>query len=282
MEIPKGYKIFGKVLQAISHSWAAAYATRLFFTPIRFAMPEREKHMDKESRQKLISIPAIGKKINVYEYGDAPRKILLVHGWSGRGTQLVTLADTLLAKGYSVVSFDAPAHGKSSGNKTYMAEFIACIIEIDKQLGSFYGIIGHSLGAMSSINALAMGMSSSFLICIGSGDIIEDIIYDFTDKLELKKEVGRKVHGILNEKLGSSVNRYSASMAIRKLQIPILIIHDEDDTDVPVSAAHNIHKNAPNSELYITQGLGHRRVMADAKVMERIQSFVENKTNKIV
>jgi alpha-beta hydrolase superfamily lysophospholipase len=51
------------------------------------------------------------------------KKILLVHGWSGRGTQLFKIADELLKQGYSTISFDAPAHGKSPG-KTIMVDFI--------------------------------------------------------------------------------------------------------------------------------------------------------------
>lgn len=193
---------------------------------------------------------------------------------------MVTLADFLLKKGFSVVSFDAPAHGKSPGNKTYMAEFMASIIEVNKQFGSFSGIIGHSMGAMSSINAINSGVKTPFLICIGSGDIIEDIIYDFTDKLELKKQIGRKVHGMLNKKLGSSVNRYSASMAIRQLDIPVLLIHDTDDNDVPVSVVYNIHKNASKSEVFVTEGLGHRLVMADEKVLEKIGKFIDENKQK--
>lgn len=278
MEIPMIYKRIGKILQAVSHDLAANYAQRLFFTPIRFSMPEREKHMDKNSKQQLINIPEINKKVNVYQYGNAPERILLVHGWSGRGTQMVTLADFLLKKGYSVISFDAPAHGKSPGNKTYMEEFISSIVEIDKCFGPFSGIVAHSLGAMSSINALNRGVQSPYLVCIGSGDVIEDIIYDFTNKLELKKEIGRKVHGILNQMLGKSVNKFSASMAIRTLDLPILLVHDKDDTDVPLSAVYNIDKNAKNSEVFVTEGLGHRRVLADKSVLEKIGKFIdENK-----
>lgn len=93
-----------------------------------------------------------------YEYGKSDRKVLLVHGWSGRGTQLFKIADELLDNGYSVVSFDAPAHGKSKGNTTIMSEFIASILEIEKQYGPFEFAIGHSLGGMSVLNAIKDGL----------------------------------------------------------------------------------------------------------------------------
>jgi alpha-beta hydrolase superfamily lysophospholipase len=80
------------------------------------------------------------------------KRVLLVHGWSGRGTQLFKIADELLKQGYSTISFDAPAHGKSPGKTTIMVDFITTI-EINKQFGPFDAAIGHSLGGMSVLNA---------------------------------------------------------------------------------------------------------------------------------
>jgi alpha-beta hydrolase superfamily lysophospholipase len=69
--------------------------------------------MEQISTQKTLHIPTINKSVVVYQYGQSDKKVLLVHGWSGRGTQLVKIADALLKSGCSTISFDAPAHGKS-------------------------------------------------------------------------------------------------------------------------------------------------------------------------
>lgn len=114
--------------------------------------------MDAKSRQELIYVPAIEKSVVTYLYGKSDQKVLLVHGWSGRGTQLFKIADELLENGYSTVSFDAPAHGKSKGDTTIMSEFIASILEIEKQFGPFEIAIGHSLGGMSVLNAIKDGL----------------------------------------------------------------------------------------------------------------------------
>jgi hypothetical protein len=44
--------------------------------------------MEQISTQKTLHIPTINKSV-VYQYGQSDKKVLLVHGWSGRGTQLV-------------------------------------------------------------------------------------------------------------------------------------------------------------------------------------------------
>src|SRR5688572_16391660 len=41
-----------------------------------------------------------------------PPTILLVHGWEGRGAQLAAFIEPLVAKGFRVVTFDAPGHGE--------------------------------------------------------------------------------------------------------------------------------------------------------------------------
>lgn len=44
----------------------------------------------------------------------------MVHGWSGRGTQMSKIAEALVEQGYRIISFDAPAHGKADGKISMM------------------------------------------------------------------------------------------------------------------------------------------------------------------
>ena len=97
-------------------------------------------------------------------YGYSKKKVLLVHGWAGRSTQLFMIADRLLEKGYMVISFDGPSHGKSEGKTTAMPEFLDTIKVIDKQFGPFEAAIGHSFGGMSLYNSVADGFSIKSLV----------------------------------------------------------------------------------------------------------------------
>ena len=133
LKIPKIILVTGKFLSFISTKLAVQFAARLFTSPIKHKIPKRELEMDCLSRQEMLTIPSIQKKINVYHFGSGIKKILLVHGWSGRGTQLVKFAEEFQKLGYQIVSFDAPSHGKSPGSTTLMPEFIASILEIEKR-----------------------------------------------------------------------------------------------------------------------------------------------------
>ena len=274
IEIPKAILLTAKFLQAVSPSLTTKFAAKLFTTPIRHKLPKRELHMERESVQKSILVPEIQKEIVVYEYGKSDKKVLLVHGWSGRGTQLVKIADELLKMGYMTISFDAPAHGKSKGNSSIMIEFIASILEIEKQYGPFEFAIGHSLGGMSVLNAIKQNLQVKKAVIIGSGDIIQDIIDDFICKLQLKPEYGIKLRNHFEAKFGGKMDDYSAYKAAEKTEIPVLVIHDKDDDDVSVKAAYNIQKHLKQSEIMITEGLGHRKILGDETVIQKIREFI--------
>lgn len=276
LKVPKILILIGKFLQFFSVKLTTLYLAKLFTTPIKHKVPKRELEMDKNSIQKRLLIPEINKEIVVYQYGKSDKKILLVHGWSGRGTQLVKFADAFVDKGYETISFDAPAHGKSSGNSTIMTEFIAAIIEIDKQFGPFEAAVGHSLGGMALLNAIKKGLKINRLTIIGSGDKVKDILDDFVSKLELKSEFSSHLQQHFEKKYNEPMENYSAHSAAKIVAIPVLVIHDENDYEVPVETSINIHDNLKNGELLITQHLGHRKILGNPFVIEKTAEFITN------
>jgi pimeloyl-ACP methyl ester carboxylesterase len=274
-KIPKIIILIAQFLQAFSKKLATLYAAKLFTTPIRHKMPKRELAMDQSSTQHIMQVPAINKEIVVYEYGASDKKVLLVHGWSGRGTQLVKIADELIKKGFMIISFDAPAHGKSKGSFTIMIEFIASILELEKKYGPFEYAIGHSLGGMSILNALKQNFTVKKAVTIGSGDVIQDIIDDFVKILKLKPEYGLRLKDHFETKFVGKMDDYSAYKAAQMVQIPVLVIHDQNDEDVSVNSAYHIDKHLAHSQLLITEGLGHRKIVGDPAVIEAILKFIE-------
>lgn len=276
LKIPKLILITAQFLSVISTKLTVLFAAKLFTTPIKHKIPKRELEMDAQSEQQLVLIPSIKKEVMVYQYGENKKKILLVHGWSGRGTQMVRIADELIANGFSTVSFDAPGHGKSHGNTTIMLEFIATILELEKQFGPFEAAVGHSLGGMSLLNAVRQGLKINHLITIGSADVVKDIVDHFISKLELKPEMGDKLQLHFEKKYGEKMDSLSAYISAKEIEIPVLIIHDNDDEEVPIKCAIHIHKQLKNGQLMITKGLGHRRILGDQNVVEKVVHFIQN------
>lgn len=275
LQIPKPILLTAKLLETISPKLATLFAAKLFTTPIKYKIPKREFHMEQHSRQSKLLVPSLKKEITIYEYGTGEKKILLVHGWSGRGTQLVKIADEFIKLGYQTISFDAPAHGKSEGKMTLMPEFIASILEIEKQFGPFEFAIGHSLGGMSILNAIKQNFKVKKAVIIGSGDVIQDILDDFVSKLKLHPKIAGMMKQHFEKKFGEPMENYSAHFAAKEVKIPMLVIHDQNDHDVAVKAAYNIVKHLENSELMITEHLGHRKILGNENVINKIKEFLK-------
>jgi len=275
LKIPQVIVVSAKILAFVSPKLATSFAAKLFTTPIKHKVPKRELEMDQKSDKKHLLIPAINKSIVTYQYGKSGRKILLVHGWSGRGTQLFKIADELLQNGYSTISFDAPAHGKSEGKTTIMSEFIASILELEKQYGSFEIAIGHSLGGMSVLNAIKDGLQVKKAVIIGSGDIVHDILEEFVSKLGLKAEITNRLRDHFEEQYQVKMDDFSAYKAAQKIKIPVLVIHDKDDPEVPVEAGIHINQHLLNSELFLTEALGHRKILGNQNVIKKIIDFIK-------
>ena len=276
LQIPNYIKKTAKTLSFFSDKLAAKFALDLFDRPIKFPMPEREKHMDISSTQYSYILPKCKKQINVYQYGNGSKKALLVHGWNGRGTQLVSIAKQLEKNDYTVYSFDAPGHGKTPNTRTVMIDFIEAINELSTKYKGFDIIIGHSLGGMSTLNAISRGAVARKAVTIGAGDKIQDIINDFVLQLGLKSNVGIHLKKLFEKKYSSKTADYDVYKNAEKINIPVLLIHDKNDKDVPYTTSENINNHLKNSDLLLTEKLGHKKILGNEDVIQKIISFANN------
>ena len=273
--IPDKIIYFGKFLQTLSPGLAARFLGKIFASPPRFKAPEREEMMKKSAKVEMVHIPSINREIQIYIYGYSKTKILLVHGWSGRGTQLYNLADKILENRMMVISMDAPAHGDSSGKITNMLEYEETLRFIDKKYGPFHAAVGHSWGAMTLLLTVANGLKLNKLVLIGADDRISEVLKSFVGKFQLKPVVAEKIKALYDKKLKINIDKFSASLNAKRVDIPALVIHDTKDRFVPVRSAYRIRQNLKKGQLLITNGLGHHKIFKDPKVIDRIISFIK-------
>ena len=113
-----------RVFSALAPEAAAARAERLFLTPPRPRRPAWE--IDLLARAEARPMRVGPRRIETWTWGTGP-SVLLVHGWGGRGTQLGAFVAPLVARGFSVVTFDAPGHGASDDGVVTIPEMTAAI-----------------------------------------------------------------------------------------------------------------------------------------------------------
>lgn len=274
LKIPKAVQWFFKSIAFLSETITLYFASKLFTTPINFKIPKRELGMEDASQKKTLHVSSIKKDIHILSYGYSDKKVLLAHGWAGRCTQLFMIANLLLEKGFMVIAFDAPSHGKSKGKTTNILEYIASIKAINKEFGPFEAAVGHSFGAMAVMNTQADTQIFKSLITIGSGDTIEDILINFARSLGLKTNFGKKLKTYFEKKWNIKLTDYAMNKVAKKINVPVLVIHDVLDGDVAVSCAINIRLNLNKGTLLISEGLGHTKILRDKETTNRIVNFI--------
>lgn len=277
LEVPAYIKNTSKVLSALNKKMAAVFALKLFETPIKYKLPKREQKMFEISQKSKLLLPNSKKEIVVYENHFGPKKVLLVHGWNGRGTQLVSIAKAFKELNYTIISFDAPGHGKSAKSTANMTHFIEAIFELNKKFQGFDLIIGHSLGGMSIINSLGRGLKIPKAVTIGSGNKTKDIVNDFLTSIGMNpKKMSALCIRMFEAKNKEKMSNYDVENHAKNIDIPVLVIHDVNDIDVSYKAAEAIANNLQNGTLFLTKGLGHKKILGDEKVIETIVNFAQN------
>lgn len=259
--------------------WFPGLARRLFvtifFTPLNYSVPPKEKVVEKQAEK--FSIRAAGKRIQCYAWGAGP-VVLLVHGWAGRATQFRKIIPAFVDAGFRVVGFDGPAHGRSQGGSTNIMEFEETMKVICDHVGSPQGIIAHSFGGPAALSAIANGLPVKKLVNIASPSIGDEIIATYLSRINGSAAIGEYLKSYVRKTTGKSFDEFTALHFVKKLHQPLdlLLIHDEDDKEVTVDHALELIKVYPTAALMRTSGLGHTRILRDEKVIEKCLSFIKN------
>lgn len=262
--------------ESVTPSLARSWFVNLFFAPPRYPIPVQEREVLKRSQKFTVMSGEI--PVACYRWGSGPA-ILCVHGWAGRASQFKSFVEYFTAAGYSVISFDAPAHGLSGGKKTTIIEFKDAILEIEKQTGTIDAVIGHSLGGAASLFALSEGLQVKTLITISTPAIGDEIIQEFASRLKASEQAQQHLKKMIYKRLNRTFDEFMASHFITRIpsDINMLILHDEHDKEASVKNADHLATHYPRATLQKTSGLGHVRILRDKVVMDRCKDFIENK-----
>ena len=263
-------------LELLSPALANRLSIKLFFTPLKYTPPDKEKEIGAKANTYFIEVG--GRKIQIYTWGAGP-VVLLAHGWAGRGTQFRKIIPALEAEGFMAVSFDGPAHGNSEGRMTNISEFAAVMDALVKKAGKPKAIIAHSFGGVASLYAIMNGLAVDKLINIASPTIADDIINNYQRAMNASVATGAAFKSYIKKSTGKSFEEFSALYSVAHLPHPLdlLLIHDEKDLDVTMKHPEAMMKTYPSAHLLKTTGLGHSRILRDEKVIATCIQFIQGK-----
>jgi pimeloyl-ACP methyl ester carboxylesterase len=143
-----------------------------------------------------------------------------------------------------------------------------------KAWGPLHAIVTHSMGGAATVWASRNGMLAERLVLIAPPLNPGDFMRSFLRTLDLSEEVGERVHGRLKSRFGVSVEELRADRVASRLRGPLLVIHDEDDREVPIACGEAIVRAWHQARLVRTRRLGHRRILGDIEVGKAVVAFV--------
>ena len=274
------YRFFMASLSRLFPYYAAERAWFLWFQTPRYKEPLREKNWRKEAR--LVELHTNTHKIITYHWSGASAQttrqrptIVLMHGWSGRATQMGAFMHPLLDAGFDVVAFDAPGHGRSSGNSATFFEIEEALQEVCQHIDHVAGVIAHSCGVLVATYALRHWLVADRVILISSPTDMMYLVNRFCNSIYLNAKACRYFQEKLEQRFDTSIwSMLSADENARELATPALIIHDRQDRDVPVQLGQRLADAWPGSEIFFTRGLGHTRILRDPQVIQRTVAFL--------
>lgn len=275
-KIAVGYlRIKFKLLSAISKKKAAEQAFKLFCTPQsrdRNDLSEVFRQAEK-LHFKFDQYDIVGYRWNK----GRQRKALILHGFESSAINFGSYINPLIKKGYEVLAFDAPAHGRSSGKQVTAIIYRDFIKHIQENYGPVQSYIAHSFGSLALSMALAeIPHNDSYRVAlIAPATETTTAIEQFFEFLQLDAKVKKEFENLIVKLGGHPVSWFSINRTIKNIRAKILWMHDEDDKTTPLSDALKVkEENYPNVQFVITRGLGHSRIYRDSEVRRAIVDFL--------
>lgn len=258
-----------RTLGRVAPSVAARLNARLFSRPRRFAPREWESAFERlGTRQRLSS------GVSVLTAGQGPVAALM-HGWEGRATQFANFAPALLERGYRVVAIDGPAHGHSRGDRADPYRFAESLLEVEATFGPLRAAIGHSMGGGSIAIALANGLALERAVLIASPASLHEVLHRFADAMHMpSRATAHFVNRLRAQVVARGHRDVDVLPLVSALPTKALVIHARDDREVPFSDGERIAAHWSTSTLVAVDGVGHRRILRDASVIETAVRFV--------
>ena len=72
------------------------------------------------------------------------------------------------------------------------------------------------------------------------------------------------------------VESYDLIKCAKISNTPTLILHCDDDRDIPVECSKESIKHFKKGKLIITKGLGHRRILRNKNIVKSVVNFLKN------
>lgn len=263
-------------LASLAPNLSAACAEALFRMPPRHARLARERHAMESGRLEML--PHAGGRLATWTFGEGPA-VLTAHGWGGHAGRLSAFFSPLVDAGFSVVAFDAPGHGRSSGSFASLPDFIGAIETLAAARGPFTAVVGHSAGSAAAALAIRRGVPFDRAALLSPPANPEYYASRFAHYMGIPPAVRDAMMRRLEERyrIGWSDLRLCERAPFAA---ELLVVHDRNDARVPWKEGAAIVAACAKARLVSTRGLGHHKILRDPSVVATVVRFLATRKER--
>ena len=273
--LPLFLRLSAKMLNIVSKSLTTKFLWNIFSGPIKFKPHARELGFYEKATMSMINTSS-NRNIAIYRIPNDGRKILLVHGWNGRSGQFSTLIDRLSKEGFDITTVDLPGHGNSDSGQTSLPQITDVLTEIVETNGPFDVLIAHSFGGVAGLNSIRLGVNYQKIVLISLGGYeVRPMFENFVGLFDLDKiYYADRLLDLAETRFGVNPLEFGPNEFADKIMTETLLVHCNDDLESKKDISIMVHEKMPNSQLYLTNNLGHKKLLGDAAVIQRITEFI--------
>lgn len=200
------------------------------------------------------------------------RAVLLMHETGGTRLNMLDDAAWLLRRGFTCLAADGRGHGQSGGqlvtagllegaDVVRWADYLRDEVHAEAAFG-----LGHSLGASSLIHGLALGADLRGIVADSTGANVPTRYELLGERYHLPAALARPLLGLIFEpaiwnarwRYGVDLRRVAPVEWIRNVRAPVLLVHGDRDTFIPIAEARRIRDaNPAYVTLWEVAGAGH-------------------------
>lgn len=209
--------------------------------------------------------------------------VVLTHGWAAHAAIWRTWVRPLLKAGFSVVVFDAPAHGRASGETSNLLIHADALQAIAGRHPDVVGLVGHSLGGMASVvvasrwartPAEAHRVRGLKVVALATPAHMAHVVERYRDVFGKPEAELVEIEAWIQDVSGLAPSHVGFWLLEEVGGVDVLVIHDRDDREAWCSATREAVARLPAASFVEVTGTGHEMIVVDRATIRRSLAFL--------
>ena len=206
-------------------------------------------------------------------FGLSGPTVVLCHGWQGSAASWHVLVPKLLEAGFRVITYNAPGH-HARPRRSSLVDFSNGLRQVVETFGADY-LVGHSLGAMTVAREASRIPGLKAVALYSVPDELSVLGQDFCRRMGMNPVAESQFLNRLSRNTPDGLAQESVTRYLADFEGPILLLHDQDDSVIPLGNSEQLSERY-GLELIRTSGLGHRQIIRDPELADRVVAFLQS------